>query len=590
MESIIYRECHELKRKDGAATRRTIVVYKYDSSAQVVRLDVLDESDAFFLYCLKITKEDYLAIQKVQNLTTTLEQLPEAVVLLLQRNKEANSKVYMSVDDTKNAVLNVEIREVNSMRDVVLISLQLHKASMSEIQGRVELVIKTNEERIKLLENSEEELTKKLGKSEERVCRLREDLNNMKENYATLQEEHKHALMLHSKHSESEKEKLVQDLTKSHEEKLGRLCSEKVSLQEQLESLKHEKNVLEKDVSILRTRVREDHFKKESDAKHMQEMERDLLTLRSRIKNMTDHMELINRKYQTMTKVVEETKMLLGVSRRSEEQLKSQLSNFSSRNCHLQEIVDEKTSKLECLNFYVTRLQLQIQQKVADLEVANEKIKNSLNNIMYLKVEQRALSWKVEESRRRELALKQETSELQKQTTATIEGLQKEVEQLKLEKTASKSLEDKLSNLKKLLDAKDSEIGCLKKEINRKTLRDKGETVGTVPYLYNHFLQQSSHPATYGENLRPSLNITAGETNARLSKPDENLEPNHGETVRHPLSSVADKSNTRLGIPERSLSNVANSQDPTNTLPERPKPQQSKSSMPPVQRGITRKK
>uniref|UniRef100_A0A1B6FTS9 Spindle assembly abnormal protein 6 N-terminal domain-containing protein n=1 Tax=Cuerna arida TaxID=1464854 RepID=A0A1B6FTS9_9HEMI len=546
MESVIYHDSHELKFKEGNTTWRTIVIYKFDNNAQMVRLDVLDESDAFFLYNLTVTREDYRQMQRAQNLTITFEHLPEALIWLLQTNKEANSKVYITIDYSIQATLTLEIKEIHSMRDVVHISLQFQKASLTEIQGRVELIRKKNEEKIMLLENCKEELNKKLEISEEKVCKLSLEVNCMKEKYATLQKEHQNNMELLSKQSESEKEKLVRDLTKNHEDKLEQLNREKRALQEQLDTEKNEKCILEKDVSILRIRIREESIKRESDAERTKQMERDLLTLRSRIQITKDQMEVMKNKCQSLLEEVEETKMLLGVSRRNEEQLKQQLSNFAARNCRLQEIVEDKSAKLEHLNFDLARQQLQIQQKTADLEGANEKIRSNYNDMTYLKLEQRALSWKLEESQKREAALKKEKNNLQKQTKTTIEGLQKELEKLKQEKMANKNMEDKLSNLQKLLDAKDQEINLLKKELSRYILKDsKVGGVGNVPYLYNqHYMQESNLPV----------------------RPDD-------VRLRIPLSNIAEDTNTVLGNTEQNLANTPVIL-PTSTKPELPKPQQ----------------
>ncbi|KAG8284367.1 hypothetical protein J6590_104468, partial [Homalodisca vitripennis] len=207
MESVIYNDNHQLKLKEGNTTQRTIVIYKFDNNAQMVRLDVLDESDAFFLYYLTITREDYRQMQRAQNLTITFEHLTEALIWLLQMNKEANSKVYITVDYSTQAMLTLEIKEIHSLRDVMHISLQFQKASLTEIQKRVDLIRKNNEEQIILLENSKEELNKKLEMSEDKVCKLSLEINCMKEKYATLQKEHQYNMELLSKQSENEKEK-----------------------------------------------------------------------------------------------------------------------------------------------------------------------------------------------------------------------------------------------------------------------------------------------------------------------------------------------------------------------------------------------
>lgn len=242
-------------------------------------LSITQESDAFFLYTVSISEEDFLHLKQTQGLLVDFSVFPEKLIELL--SSCANTRfVAQLITDGRGSVLN--LTEINSFRQIIHLSLNVVVATDAVLKKYladmlVHMKIKVKELQSKLMAESSTNKNEVTEKSST-IKHLRNQIEEIRINHSheiksitnRMSEEFQDArekLLVSIKHEKREHEKELKTVVAKFEDQISTLNNKLLVQKSENERTKEQRKMIElqlEDLKIQQSKQQTDSANQDS--------------------------------------------------------------------------------------------------------------------------------------------------------------------------------------------------------------------------------------------------------------------------------------------------------------------------------------
>uniref|UniRef100_A0A6A7G1S8 ER-Golgi vesicle-tethering protein/Myosin class II heavy chain n=1 Tax=Hirondellea gigas TaxID=1518452 RepID=A0A6A7G1S8_9CRUS len=455
------------------------LVSELPQNHKVLRIQITEEADPFFLFTLNVSEADFHGLKHEQNLLVDFSAFPSKFIELLElcsSSKDSPVPKFLAVLSSRNGHSQLNIMETNQFKHLQHLSLQFRPGNDSSIK-------KYLARRVLKFKAQNEHLSSELQKTQNSLATHSNELDDLRNRYSQL---------------ETINSRLVDKMQNEHICEINTLKEKMLATQQQLQTTfdsdkRHSVNESQQKISELER-------KRDGCMKKIQNATEERLLQENRIRELSSSLESHKKELSSckaeLERISEECRNIEKMKFEQEKTIHKHLLRLSALEQHLidkEEVASKMAALLESAKEQKEALQSSVNMYKRSCESNEKKLRDCSREIVkgnqiigHLQKELRSsrnkIKMKSSALEQRETNMQQcqkkinETELVLTDSTKQLETKAKECENL--ERTLNQTKE-KLEESQKLLESNQQVISWLNKQINEAELSKTTHIVGS---------------------------------------------------------------------------------------------------------------
>ena len=337
-----------------------IIIHNYYDNKNIISIQIIDNNDPLFFYCLNIDEIEYQQLKKEQSLFIEFKNFSDFIFKMLNNCLKENFNCFITI--MKNEEVYIKIEEQTQFRRLNHLTLKLNPLNNSNLKIHLGKILNEHKEKYDKLLEKNKEITRNIDI-------LKNEKHSLETNYEKLKNENKEEI-----------EKIINEKNKD----INNLNEKNLKQKEIIEKYSNENNILKEEINKIKINL--DDLNNNNS-----KLNDENLNLQKSYKELEKNYNNIQLELEEKTKNILELK---GIN----DELNEEIYNYKKQNEELEnknKDLESEKEKCEDINKSLKLINIKFENKlkmsIKEINKANDIIEKFQNEIKSQKAKIKSL-------------------------------------------------------------------------------------------------------------------------------------------------------------------------------------------------------